>query len=141
MNRFRSILFAGAIFLALSTAAYATMIAQQATGSSSDAVQDKQTQSGAHSGMPSVEEHLKFLSEALALTGEQQEKARPILKEMQDGMVRVNHDETLNPEQRKDQMKAVHTHADQSLRPFLSEEQKKKLDELEQSHPVPGGKG
>jgi hypothetical protein len=135
-------LFAGAIFLALSTSAYATMIAQQATGSSSDAVQDKQTQGDAHSGMPSVEEHLKFLSQALALTSEQQDKARPILKEMQDGMLKLRQDESLTDEQRRDQMKAVHEHADKSFRPLLSDEQKKKLDQLEQqSHPEPGGKG
>jgi hypothetical protein len=142
MNRFRSMLFAGAIFLALSTSAYATMIAQQATGSASDAVQDKQTQGDAHSGMPSVEEHLKFLSQALALTSEQQDKARPILKEMQDGMLKLRQDESLTDEQRRDQMKAVHEHADKSFRPLLSDEQKKKLDQLEQqSHPEPGGKG
>lgn len=141
MNRFRSFTLTAAFGLALSTAAYATMVSQQTTASSSDTAQDKQVQSGAHSGMPSVEEHLKFLSQALELTSEQQDKARPILKEMQDGMVKVNHDETLTPEQRKDQMKTVHTHADQSLRQFLSEDQKKKLDELEQPHSVPGGKG
>ena len=141
MNRFRSLALTAAFCLVLSTAAYATMAAQQTAAGSSDTAQDKQTQAGAHSSMASVEEHLKFLSQALDLTSEQQDKARPILKEMQDGMLKLRQDETLTEEQRRDQMKAVHEHADKSLRPFLSDEQKKKLDQLEQQpHPGPGGR-
>ena len=141
MNRFRSFALTAAFCLALSTAAYATIAAQQTAAGSSDTAQDKQAQGGTHSGMPSVEEHLKFLSQALELTSEQQDQARPILKEMQDGMLKLRQDESLTEQQRREQMKAVHEHADKSLRPFLSDEQKKKLDELEQSHPAPGSKG
>lgn len=86
--------------------------------------------------LPTVDQHLKGLSEKLDLTADQQEKARPILQEMQDAMQKVMSDKTLSPEQMHEQMRPAREKADKALREFLTEEQKKKLDELEsQSHP------
>ena len=86
--------------------------------------------------LPTVDAHLKALSEKLNLTADQQEKARPILKEMQEAMQRVMNDTTLTPEQMHEQMRPMHEKADRKLREFLTDEQKKTLDELEShSHP------
>jgi len=86
--------------------------------------------------LPSLDQHLKALSQKLDLTSDQQDKARPILKEMQDAMQKVMDEKSLTPEQMHEQMRPAHEKADKELRKILTEEQKKKLDELEsQSHP------
>lgn len=85
---------------------------------------------------PTVEQHLKALSEKLGLTANQQQKARPILKEMQRAMQDLMDDKRLTQEQLHDRMLQARTKADKKLREFLNDEQKKKLNELEsQPHP------
>jgi len=87
--------------------------------------------------MPDVDQHLKVLSEKLALTAEQQEKARPILKEMQNGMQKVADDKSLTSDQMHAQMHSTMMKADKQLREYLTDEQKTKLDvmEAEMHHP------
>ena len=86
--------------------------------------------------LPTVDEHLKALSEKLNLTADQQEKARPILKEMQESMQKIMDDTSLTPEQKHEQMRPIHQNADKKVREFLTDDQKKTLDELEShSHP------
>jgi len=87
--------------------------------------------------MPDVDQHLKMLSEKLTLTAEQQEKARPILKEMQDGLQKVGEDKSLTPEQMHAQMHSTMMKADKQLREYLTDEQKTKLTamEAEMHHP------
>jgi hypothetical protein len=77
-----------------------------------------------------VEQHLKVLSEKLALTADQQDKARPILQEMHDGSQKLADDQTLTPEQRQAAMGPLFMKADKEMRVFLTDDQKKKLDEL-----------
>ena len=84
--------------------------------------------------LPTVDQHLKALSEKLNLTADQQDKARPILKQMQDAMQRVMNDKSLTPEQAHQQIRPARMKADKELREFLTVEQKKTLDDLE-SHP------
>jgi hypothetical protein len=85
---------------------------------------------------PSVDDHLRMLSQKLDLTSEQQDKARPILEEMQAGMEKIDDDKSLSHEDAVAQMHAVFMKADKQVRVFLSDDQKKKLDDLEeQSHP------
>ena len=99
-------------------------IAQQEAGSSAPAE---------HSGsLPNVDQHLKVLSEKLELTADQQEKARPILKEMQDAMQKAMDDGSLTQEQIHEQIHPIQMKADRELRTFLSNEQKQKLDAMEQ---------
>jgi hypothetical protein len=86
------------------------------------------------SHMPSVDEHVKVLSEKLSLTADQQEKARPIIAQMQDGLQKVTDDKSLTPEESHEQLHAVFMKADKELRAFLSDEQKTKLDEMERQH-------
>ena len=87
--------------------------------------------------MPDVDQHLKLLSEKLTLTAEQQEKARPILKEMREGLQKVAEDKSLTPDQMHAQMHSTMMKADKQLREYLTDEQKTKLDamEAEMHHP------
>src|SRR6202041_271938 len=78
-----------------------------------------------------VEQHLKMLSEKLGLTADQQDKARPILQEMHDGSQKLEDDQSLTPDQRHEGMVPVFMKADKALREFLTDDQKKKLDDLE----------
>jgi Spy/CpxP family protein refolding chaperone len=84
--------------------------------------------------MPTVDQHLKALSDKLSLTADQQEKARPILQQMQDSIQRLMNDKTLTPEQMHEQMRPARMKADKQLRELLNDEQKKKLDDLESQH-------
>ena len=78
-----------------------------------------------------VEQHLKMLSEELALTTQQQEKARPILQEMHDGSLKLEEDTSLTADQRQAAMHPLFMKADKEMRVFLTDDQKKKLDEME----------
>ena len=87
-------------------------------------------------GAPTVEAHLKVLSEKLDLTAAQQAKIKPILQEMQDTSMKVMHDESISREERMDKVRACREKADKKAREILTDEQKKKLDQLE-SEPHP----
>lgn len=115
--RVRLLAIATLLTLALPLAAQ-----QTATGS------DAQTASA----MPSVEQHLKVLAEKLDLTGDQQEKAKPIIQEMQESMQKYMQDESMSPDERRDYAKASRYKADRKLRLILTDEQKKKLDQIEE---------
>jgi hypothetical protein len=78
-----------------------------------------------------VDQHLKVLSEKLSLTTDQQDKVRPILQEMHDDSQKIAADDSLTPEQRQAAMGPVFMKADKAVREFLSDDQKKKLDEME----------
>lgn len=86
------------------------------------------------SHMPGVDEHLKMLSEKLALTSDQQEKARPIIAQMQDDLQKVMDDKTLTQDQVHEQSHQVYMKADKQLRLLLTDDQKTKLDDLEHPH-------
>jgi Spy/CpxP family protein refolding chaperone len=127
MNRIRLLAIATVLMFALG------MVAQQPTSSAKGS--SAGTQNGGHGhGMPSVEDHVKLLSEKLDLTADQQAKAKPIVQEMQDGMQKTMHDESLSQEERHAKLKALHETADKKFREILNDEQKKKLDQLEHEH-------
>ncbi len=102
-----------------------TTVAQQ-TPTSSDAHGDRD------GGVPTVEKHLKVLSEKLDLTGDQQAKIKPILREMHDGTQKLVQDESMSREERRDKVRACREKADKKIREVLNDDQKKKLDQLEQ---------
>jgi Spy/CpxP family protein refolding chaperone len=117
MNRVRLLAIATLVTLALPLAA------RQASNSG-----DAQS-AGA---MPSVEQHLKVLGEKLELTSDQQDKAKPILQEMQDATQKYMQDESMSRDERRDYAKASRYKADRKLRQILTDEQKKKLDQIEE---------
>jgi len=120
MNRIRLFAIGSMLLFALAVLAHQTGTAQNAHGH----------------GMPSVDDHLKMLSEKLDLTSDQQMKIRPILQELQDSAQKLMQDQSLSQEERRAQHKAQMKVADRKARAFLNDDQKKKLDALEEeSHP------
>jgi hypothetical protein len=123
MNRSR-LLATVTILLALPVA----MSSQQSTPTADQ-------QEHAHSTLSNVDQHLKVLSETLDLTADQQNEIRPILKQMMDARQKLMQDTSLSDEARHQKEKTLHEKADKQARRFLNDDQKKKLDELEQQHP------
>ena len=117
MNRFR-LLAIGALLTAT-----LAVVAQQTTTKPGDPA-------------PGVDAHLKVLSERLDLTAAQQAKLKPILQEMQGTSQKLMQDETMSRDERMNKVRACRDKADKKAREFLSDEQKKKLDQLEaEPHP------
>lgn len=128
MNHFRE--FAAGIILTFALTAFA----QQATTSPHGPT--KGASGGEHAGVPNPEVQLKFLAARLDLTADQQEKIKPILQELHDASAKVIQDENMSREQRLSKVRDSHYAADKRVRLILSDDQKKKLDQLE-SEPHP----
>ena len=116
MNRFRLLAIGTMMMFAL------TLVAQQTTRPGG--------------GVPTVQGHLKVLTEKLALTGDQQTKIRPILQELHDATQKLVQDKSMSREERLENVRAWREKADKKIRKILNDDQKKKLDQLEQEpHP------
>jgi Spy/CpxP family protein refolding chaperone len=112
-----------------------TTVAQQTT-TSSDA------HGGRGVGVPTVEKHLKVLAEKLDLTVDQQAKIKPILRELHDATQKLMRDESISREERMGNVRVCREKADKKIREILNDDQKKKLDQLEQEpHPELHGNG
>lgn len=124
MNRLRLLAVGTVLILAMSAAA-----------------QQNATSPDVHAAaVAPVDQHLKMLSEKLALTADQQDKARPILQEMHDGSQKLADDQSLTPDQRMAGMHELFMKSDKEVRVFLTDDQKKKLDDLEaEMHHGPHG--
>lgn len=130
MKRFRLLAISTMLIVVL------TVFGQQTAKAAGTTNNDEHSQPAAQSSAAKVDEHLKFLSEKLDLTADQQAKMRPILEQMFDDRQKVVQDTSLSSEAREEKEKALHEKADKQARKFLSDDQKKKLDELErQPHP------
>src|SRR6201989_1980303 len=119
MSRFR--VFAVAVLWIVAL----TVPAQQTTAGTSG------TSQGNAQNVPTVEQHLRVLSEKLDLTSDQQPKVKPILQELHDATLKVAQDESLTHEERMDKVRPLREKADKQIREILNEEQRKKLDQLE----------
>jgi Spy/CpxP family protein refolding chaperone len=87
-------------------------------------------------GIPTVERHLKVLTEKLNLTGDEQAKVKPILQELHDATQKFMQDESISRDERLDNVRACRYKADRKVREVLNDDQKKKLDQLEEEpHP------
>lgn len=109
-----------------------TLVAQQVPPPADHAPNSPQDQRNADDGMPTVENHLKMLSEKLALSAGQQSQARPILQEMHDVTQKLMQTKKLSDQERTSKLRACHLRADAKLREILSDDQKQKLNQLEQ---------
>lgn len=107
-----------------------TTVAQQTTTTAA-----KDVSGDAHNGRPSVERHVQLLSEKLDLNSDQQAKVKPVLQEMDDATQKFAQDESMSRDERMDNVKAARYKADKKIRQILSDDQKKKLDQLEQEMP------
>jgi hypothetical protein len=83
-------------------------------------------------GQPDVEEHLKMLTTRLDLTSAQQTRIKPVLAEMMATTQALERDQSLSSEQRTERMAAARQKADRRARKILNDEQKRKLERLEQ---------
>jgi hypothetical protein len=123
MNHFRSLATGMTLTFAL------ICPAQQTPARPPDSGKQQQEQSA-------VDGHLRGLSEKLDLNAAQQAEIRPILQQMLTGREKLMQNSTLSDEERREKQKALHDKADKQVRKFLNEEQKRKLDHLEQEqHP------
>jgi Spy/CpxP family protein refolding chaperone len=118
MNRFRSL--ALATLLLVTFAAYAQQNAAPATAKSNSA--------------SAVDQHLQMLTEKLNLTADQQASIRPIVQQMMDRRQKLLDDKSLTDLERHQKMKALHEEALGQARTLLTDEQKKKLEAMEQEH-------
>jgi Spy/CpxP family protein refolding chaperone len=122
MNRIRVFAIGTILMLTLAT------VAQQTTAS-----RGAQGESGSASD---VEKHMTLLTEKLDLNSDQQAKVKPILQKMHDATEKALQDESMSRGERMDNVRACRYKADREVRKILSDEQKKKLDQLEEEmHP------
>ena len=88
------------------------------------------------SGLPSIEEQLKVLTEKLSLTTTQRTKVRPILQDLHDTTEKLMRDESLSREERLAKVRPQRKYADKKIRALLNDDQRKKLDQyLAGPHP------
>lgn len=127
MNRFRYMAIGMLLVVALGVSAQQTA----ASPAGSDKAEHGQT------GVSALDQHMKILTERLELTADQQAKLRPIVKEFLDGRQKLVADQSLTDETRSQKIRALHAKAEKEARGICTDEQKKKLDELEaeQHHP------
>jgi hypothetical protein len=110
MNRIRSLVIGSAMLVALLAAA--------------------------QNGVPTADHQLAFLTAKLGLTVAQQNKIKPALQQLHDASVQIVDDPSLSREARLDRVRPYRMAVDQKLRAVLTDDQKQKLDHLEQEpHP------
>ena len=85
----------------------------------------------AQRSIPTAESQLKFLTAQLGLSADQQAKMEPVLRDLHEATLKIVQDGSLSHDDRMDEMKASHEEADRKIRVFLTDEQKKKLDQVE----------
>jgi hypothetical protein len=126
MNRIRLLAIGTILMFALTT------VAQEATTQPDRPTKVDHGQGNAHGDrLPTVEGHLKVLSEKLNLTGDQQAKTKPILQALHDATQKLMQDESMSREERLGKVRACLEKADKKIREILNDDQKKKLDQLE----------
>jgi len=115
MNRFRSLVVLSMLVVAFTAYAMAGAAAkpeQQNTASPLD-------------------QHMQMLTAKLDLTVDQQAKIKPIIQQMLDSRQKLIADKNLSDDERHEKMRAIHEQADHDARHYLTDDQKKRLDELE----------
>ncbi|HTY85011.1 MAG TPA: hypothetical protein VMB19_12385 [Silvibacterium sp.] len=110
---------------------FALTAGAQQTATAPTAVENE-NHSSTQSRTDPVERHLKVLSEKLNLTADQEDRVRPILQEMHDSVAQTEQNQSLSDDERTAQKHAAFMRADSQIRPILTDDQKKTLDQLEQ---------
>jgi Spy/CpxP family protein refolding chaperone len=128
MTRFRAIALATLLTLTL------TVAVQQANAGWGGPA--KGSPGTDHAIVPSAEGQLKFLAEKLDLNSEQQEKMKPILQELHDTTMKLVQDHSMPHQEYVSKLRDARYGADKKIRAILTDEQKNKLDQVEQEpHP------
>jgi protein CpxP len=108
--------------------------------------EERHGQHGAH-GMPSVDDHVKMLSEKLNLTEDQQAKVKSLFEAQRTQMQALMKDDSLSPDARRDKARSIHDETHAKIRDLLTDDQKKKFDAMQaemqehmrQHHPPSAG--
>ena len=87
---------------------------------------------GGGRGPMSVEDQVKQLTERLSLTDDQQGKVKAILEDGREQMQKVRGDDSLSQEDKMSKARGIHDATTTKIRDILTDDQKKKFDELEQ---------
>ena len=125
MNRIRLFAIATTLLFAITT------VARQAPSSST-----KTVLTGDHAGVPTAEGQLTFLTGQLGLTSDQQKKIKPILRELHDTTMKLVQDQSMSHDESFSKVMDARYAADKKIRTVLNDDQKKKLDQVEQEpHP------
>jgi hypothetical protein len=86
--------------------------------------------------VPGADDQLAFLTAKLGLSVAQQDKIKPALQQLHDVSVQLVDDSSLSREDRLDKVRPYRMAVDKKLRAVLTDDQKQKLDQLEQEpHP------
>jgi phosphoenolpyruvate-protein kinase (PTS system EI component) len=123
MNHFRFLATGTILMFAL------TAPAQQSATRPAATDKEEHSQRAAQDGVPTVESQLKALTEKLDLTGDQQSRIKPILQELHDATQKIVQDKSLSHEEHLAKVRPQRYKADKQIREFLSDDQKKKLDQ------------
>jgi len=79
---------------------------------------------------PTVDQRLQRMSQMLDLTGDQQEKIRPILENESTQMQQLRSDTSASREDRMAKMKQIHDNTVSQINPILTPDQQKKYAEI-----------
>jgi len=98
--------------------------------------QQRQAKSGEtrHQEMMTPEAMLDHLSTELSLTEEQRTKIKPIADDVYKQMDKVRQDSSIPEQERREKMRQIHQNALSQVKPILTTDQQKKLDEMMSSH-------
>jgi Spy/CpxP family protein refolding chaperone len=113
----------------LSMAALATLL----LGTMTAVAQMPSEQSGGqwgHGQPPTVDQRLQHMTQALDLTGDQQEKIKPILEEESTQMQSLRADTSLSQQDRMAKMKTIRENTASQINPILNADQQKKYAEM-----------
>ena len=127
MKKLRSVMLLSTFLFALGAFAF-----QSGSGQEANQGHGQGQGQGQGRGMPNVEDHLKLLTEKLDLTADQQTKVKTILEDQRQQMDAIRKDDSLSREDKMSKMRALRETSQAKLREILTDDQKKKLDQLEQ---------
>ena len=106
-------------------------------GSSAKQVdQQHQTKSGQpnHQEMMTPEAMVEHLSTQLDLTEDQKAKIKPMAEDVYKQMNEVRQDSSLSEQERREKMREIHEKALSQVKPILSPDQQRKLDQMMAGH-------
>ena len=89
-------------------------------------------QGGQGRGPMSPADQVKDLTEKLSLTEDQQGKIKTILEDTRDQMQKLRADESMSQEDKRTKAQALREAANGKIRDLLTDDQKKKFDQMEQ---------
>jgi periplasmic protein CpxP/Spy len=127
MKKLRSVMLLSTFLFALGAFAF-----QSGSGQDANQGHGQGQGQGQGRGMPSVDDHVKLLTEKLDLTADQQAKIKTILEDQRQQMDAIRKDDSLSREDKMSKARALREASQAKVREILNDDQKKKLDQLEQ---------